>query len=218
MKSKAEVINPEGLIRHNIEIWRNSGYLDWHIGTVLIRPRLKTPEDFRYWGLQWNPPDGSALSPPEPKHRANKRESLARLHDALDRGIAGNVYVSRERLCRMAQVGNGTFQILCVEYPEVHRKWSQLKRLNSDRTTADRRRFVQIGQARRGKLDQAAAIVDRAIAEGVPVTMQQVSRDVEQYRTWLQQLCRDRCHPALALRDRMDEHNDSLRRQQQQSA
>lgn len=143
MKNSARIATDiDGFIYHNIGIWRDNGYSDWHIGSVLMRPRLKTQEDFERWGLAWDPPDKSALAPPTPKHVSNRQESLARLHQALERAIAGDSYISRERLCQTARVGHGTFQTLCIEYPEVHRKWSTLKRLNRDRTTEEGRDFV----------------------------------------------------------------------------
>lgn len=211
MKSRAKAVNPEGLIRHNIRVWQDSGYSDWHIATSLMNPRLKTPEEFNYWGLAYNPPDGSALLLLEPACKARKRESLARLHDALDRAIAGTRSIARERLCRMAHIGNGTFQQLCIEYPDVHQKWAQLKALNRNRITDRGQRFIRIGQARRRKLEDAAKVLDQAIADGKPVTMEHLSLAVGQYSSWFQQLCRDGCRPALALRERMDEHNHNIR-------
>ena len=211
MRSKAKAINPEGLIRHNIRVWQESGYPDWHIATSLMDPRLKTPEDFKYWGLAYNPPDGSALSLLEPACKARKREALARLQDALDQAIAGDKPVTRDQLCRMARIGSSSFQCLCVEYRAVFQKWAQLKALNRNRITDRGQRFIRIGQARRRKLEDAARVLDQAIADGKAVTMEQLSLAVGQYSSWFQQLCRDGCRPALTLRERMDEHNHSLR-------
>ena len=71
-KNRYGVIDPEAMLRGNIQMWRNQGHSDWHIGKVLMHPRLKTPEQFAYWGLTWNPPDGSALSPPDTAHMVRK--------------------------------------------------------------------------------------------------------------------------------------------------
>lgn len=63
---------------------------------------------------------------------------------------------------------------------------------------------------RTAKLPDAAATLDRAIADGQPVTMKELSRAVGKYDTWLQALCRDGCEEAQAIRQRMDAHNAEL--------
>lgn len=218
MKNKYGVLNPDQIVKSNIEKWRGQGHSDWHIGTAMMKPRLKTEEQFASWGLQWSPPDGSAFAPPTPKRELNRQDMLARLHEALDRAIAGDKSVSRAQICRIAHIGNSTFQKLCVEYPDTHKKWAQLSALNRSRVGNKGKRFIQIGQARRRKLDDAAKVIDQAIAEMRPITMEELSLAVGQYSSWFQQLCRDRCHPAIALRKRMDAHNVNARYAQKRSA
>jgi hypothetical protein len=206
------VPNPEAFTRHNIAVWRSMGYSDWEIG-YMMRPRLSTPDEFEYWGLEWSPPPAILLLP-DPHDDAVEAKH-ERLEQAIDEAIEGEASVSRTVLCRQACVGSDTFKRICIEYPHIYAKWERLKELNRVRGTIACKEFLQISRARAAKLDEAAALLDKTIAAGQPTSMTQLSKGVGRSRNWLQMLCREGYGAALRLRERVFAHNRQINCQKQ---
>jgi len=211
-KAQQDIPNPEAVTRHNIGVWRDMGYTDWQIGTALIRPRLATPQDFKYWGLRWSaPPPLAAVQDEKPP----VDDRLTRLSDALDSAISGTIEVTLKTICRRAHIGSETFQKLCVEYPHLYGKWEEVKRLNRQRGSHAAKEFLRIGRARAEKLEEAKALVDQAIADGTPLSFSELGRSIGRTRRWLQILCADGYPAAHRLRDRLEAHNAQIKKQKQ---
>jgi hypothetical protein len=118
-------------------------------------------------------------------------------------------------ICRRAGVGSDTFKRICIEYPHIYAKWEKLKDLNRVRGTRACKEFLRLGRARAEKLAEASDLLDKAIAEGRPISMTGLSQGVGRSRNWLQMMCGDGYDSALRLRERVMIHNDQLKQQKQ---
>lgn len=205
--------NPEATLRYNIRVWRELGYQDWQIGNALMDPRLKTPEEFAYWGLRWSPPPSMVIPTfeditPDTRH--------LRLAAVLEDAIEGTVAVSRSELCRRAVIGSDTFKQICVDYPAIYAQWEVMKRLNRERRTDNDLAFLKTQRERREQLELASAILDRAIERQQHISMTELSVTIGRSRSWLHYLCKGGNQTAQRLRDRLKEHCRQIRTNTQQ--
>jgi predicted transcriptional regulator len=202
------IADPEAFIRHNIRVWQDMGYQDWQIGNALMNPRLKTIEDFGYWGLRWSPPPSMVIPSfedisPDTRH--------LRLASVLEDAIEGTVAVSRSELCRRAVIGSDTFKQICIDHPDIYAQWEAMKRLNRERRTDNCLTFLKTQRERREQLDLAAAILDRAIERQQHISMTELSITVGRSRSWLHYLCKGGNQTAQRLRDRLKAHCRQLK-------
>jgi hypothetical protein len=164
------VANPEGIIRHNINVWRGMGYSDDYIGRCMMSPSLRSRSEFEYWGLC------AGEKPPLSEEAALVVPVIQQmLAEAKEEGRTLTLHQFEVRF------GKSRFTRLRHDNQAIREVVEEVFTYNKSRGGHTRINGEWLAE----KLAKAESIVAKAEADGVTVTAAEVSAQVGKGRAWL---------------------------------
>ena len=208
--------SPDGIILHNIEVWRSLGYGDDYIARCMMSPRLSKPEEYSRWGLKYpvrKGPIARKRKKPKPtvakKHGRQRGATLEQVLAAVRGALAKPDPCPLKVIASELKTSSKMLTIYRKESTELDQACQLLAERNkvvgADASIQARKEKVA------GAFERANAILDAAIADGVPLTAPGISLRLGYNKSWLYARVKLGDPQALKLKARIDDRNNKLK-------